>query len=154
ERDMLPDHDRNKSLGYGFSIQYVRQGGVNLLDARAQVLYKFLTSCRGARSVADTFLCWPCPSPANKYSNWVVLAGFQTGTYGPLYPMQNANLITGNDPAPVPSFADALMQNRPNPFNPETVIPFSLSASGRVTVRVYDVRGRLVRTLIDAVKPA
>jgi len=55
---------------------------------------------------------------------------------------------------PPPSFADALMQNRPNPFNPETVIPFSLAATGRVTVRIYDVRGRLVRTVLDAVKPA
>ena len=40
------------------------------------------------------------------------------------------------------------------PFNPETVIPFSLATPGRVAVRVYDVRGRLVRTVMDAVKPA
>jgi flagellar hook assembly protein FlgD len=55
---------------------------------------------------------------------------------------------------PPPSFVDALLQNRPNPFNPETVIPYSLSAPGRVAVRIYDVTGRMVRTLIDAVQPA
>src|SRR6185436_1306754 len=155
ERDALTDHDRNKSLGYGFSIQFIRQGNLNLVDTRAQILYKFLTSCRGPRSAADTASCWPCPSDANKYGNWAVLSGFQTGTYGPLYPIQNGNLITAvKDPVPPVSFADALMQNRPNPFNPETVIPFSLAAPGRVTVRIYDVRGRLVRTVLDALKPA
>jgi len=155
ERDLAGDHDRNKALGYGYSIQFIRQGGENLLDNRAQVLYKFLTSCRGPRTGADTTACWPCPTDANKYGNWAVLSGFQTGTYGPLYPIQNGNLAAaGVNATPPPSFVDALMQNRPNPFNPETVIPYSLTAPGRVAVRVYDVRGRLVRTLIDAVQPA
>ena len=155
ERDGVNDHDRNKALGYGFSIQFIRQGGQNLVDARAQVLYKFLTSCRGPRSVADTASCWPCPTDPNKYSNWALSSGFNTGTYGPLYPIQNGNLVAAAvDVTPPPSFADALLQNRPNPFNPETVIPFSLAAPGRVAVRIYDVRGRLVRTVLDAVKPA
>ena len=75
ERDVLNDHDRNKALSYGFSIQFIRQGGENLLDNRAQVLYKFLTSCRGPRSVSDTASCWPCPTDANKYANWATSAG-------------------------------------------------------------------------------
>ena len=58
------------------------------------------------------------------------------------------------DVTPPPSFVDALQQNRPNPFNPETVIPYSLATPGHVTVRVYDVRGRLARTLVDAIQPA
>ena len=155
ERDVLNDHDRNKALGYGFSIQFIRQGGLNLVDTRAQVLYKFLTSCRGPRSISDTASCWPCPTDANKYGNWATLPGFNTATYGPLYPIQDATrALSTVDVTPPPSFIDALMQNRPNPFNPETVIPYSLSAPGRVTVRIFDVRGRLVRTLVDAVQPA
>lgn len=155
DRDPIVDHDRNKSLGYGYSIQFLRQGGMNLVETRAQVLYKFLTSCRGPRSVSDTASCWPCPTDANKYGNWALLSGFQTGTYGPLYAIQDGNrALTAVDETPAPSFVDALMQNRPNPFNPETVIPFSLAAPGRVAVRIYDVRGRLVRTVMDAVKPA
>ncbi len=42
-----------------------------------------------------------------------------------------------------------LGQNHPNPFNPETSIPFSLSDGGRVTLRIYDINGRLVATLLD-----
>jgi len=40
-----------------------------------------------------------------------------------------------------------LHPNRPNPFNPATIIPFELPASGEVTIAVYDGGGRLVRTL-------
>jgi hypothetical protein len=42
-----------------------------------------------------------------------------------------------------------LGQNYPNPFNPETSIPFTLANAGRVTMRVYDVNGHFVATLLD-----
>jgi WD40 repeat protein len=41
----------------------------------------------------------------------------------------------------------ALLPNYPNPFNPETWLPFDLSASGEVTLVLYDIRGRVVRRL-------
>jgi len=40
-----------------------------------------------------------------------------------------------------------LLPNRPNPFNPSTVIPIRLGEAGRVEVGVYDLSGRLVRTI-------
>lgn len=42
-----------------------------------------------------------------------------------------------------------LYQNYPNPFNPVTSIAFSLDRDCRVSLRVFDVSGRLVRTLVD-----
>jgi hypothetical protein len=48
----------------------------------------------------------------------------------------------------------ALNQNYPNPFNPTTTITFNLPHSGATSLVVYDVRGRLVRTLIDGVLQA
>lgn len=44
--------------------------------------------------------------------------------------------------------------NRPNPFNPRTEIAFALPAAGRATLRVYDLAGRLVCTLLDTDLPA
>jgi hypothetical protein len=43
----------------------------------------------------------------------------------------------------------ALHQNLPNPFNPSTRISFELGAPCRATLAVYDVSGKLVRTLLD-----
>jgi flagellar hook assembly protein FlgD len=37
---------------------------------------------------------------------------------------------------------------RPNPFNPNTTLQFELPRSGVVWLRIYDVTGRLVRTLV------
>ena len=40
-------------------------------------------------------------------------------------------------------------QNFPNPFNPVTVIGYALATPAHVTIKVYDVSGREVRTLVD-----
>ena len=42
----------------------------------------------------------------------------------------------------------ALLANYPNPFNPETWIPYRLSVSADVTVRIYAMDGSLIRTLV------
>jgi hypothetical protein len=44
----------------------------------------------------------------------------------------------------------AILSNYPNPFNPSTTVAFEIPARTRVSLRVYDVAGRLVRVLEDA----
>ena len=46
-----------------------------------------------------------------------------------------------------------LLLNYPNPFNPETWIPYQLSEESTVTVKIYDVSGSLVRTIEVGHKP-
>ena len=48
---------------------------------------------------------------------------------------------------------DALLPNYPNPFNPETWIPYQLAKDAEVTVTIYDVRGVVVRQLVLGHKP-
>jgi hypothetical protein len=62
-------------------------------------------------------------------------------------------------PAPSVPSAPALAQNFPNPFQPHTVIAFNVPASKagssgltHVSVRIFDVTGRCVRTLVDEPK--
>ena len=48
----------------------------------------------------------------------------------------------------------ALLPNYPNPFNPETWMPYQLAAPAAVTVRIYAADGRVVRSLPLGVQPA
>jgi hypothetical protein len=49
----------------------------------------------------------------------------------------------------------ALGQNHPNPFNPNTTIDYSVPVGGgNVSLKIYDVSGRLVRTLVNGHRPA
>lgn len=61
--------------------------------------------------------------------------------------------VSNEDPI-VPVIATELKSNYPNPFNPETNIAFSMKEAGAVTLEVYNVKGQLVRTLINDVKAA
>jgi hypothetical protein len=42
-----------------------------------------------------------------------------------------------------------LYQNYPNPFNPETTIKYQIPTPGLVTLKVYDILGREVSTLVN-----
>ena len=48
----------------------------------------------------------------------------------------------------------ALHQNYPNPFNPTTQIKFDLAEDGLVTIKIFDVMGRELRTLVNSMKTA
>lgn len=48
----------------------------------------------------------------------------------------------------------ALHANIPNPFNPQTRLAYTLAEPCRVRLVVFDARGQLVRTLVDAERPA
>ncbi|MGB5849248.1 MAG: alpha-amylase family glycosyl hydrolase, partial [Ignavibacteriaceae bacterium] len=47
-----------------------------------------------------------------------------------------------------------LFQNYPNPFNPSTTIRYSVVEPGNVSIKIYDVLGREIKTLVNEVKTA
>jgi hypothetical protein len=59
------------------------------------------------------------------------------------------------DPVPVtPSKIAFEASNYPNPFNPSTTIKYSMPKAGHLKLSIYNVRGQLVKTMIDGERPA
>jgi hypothetical protein len=65
----------------------------------------------------------------------------------------NANLSAG-ETALGKASSFALSQNYPNPFNPATTIRYDVAVRGLVTLKVYDILGREVSTLVNQVRDA
>jgi len=81
--------------------------------------------------------------------SWDVLGGGDGGD-GNTKGTKGTGLQTSESRDEASPSAPALYQNSPNPFNPVTSIAYSIPRTGRVTLRVYDIEGKVVRTLVDA----
>jgi len=63
-------------------------------------------------------------------------------------------LMEVNSPEGVLPMVAELHQNYPNPFNASTRIGYSLAEAGNVNLKVYDISGRLVATLVEGYQDA
>jgi len=76
-----------------------------------------------------------------------VYAGTESGIYHSTYA-----ILTAMEKSPTVSSEFELQQNFPNPFNSQTVIRYSLPARSPVTLVIYDLIGKNVRTLVDEIE--
>ena len=67
------------------------------------------------------------------------------------YPSEEINvLVTGlGEQPPIGYDGYRLLANYPNPFNPSTKIPYRLQEAGHVRLSIYDLKGELVRVLVN-----
>jgi len=101
----------------------------------------------------DTFL----PTPTSPYqgcwgvfpyynSNKFIASDRQSGLY--VFALDTSTTGIENFRREIPSSVE-LLQNYPNPFNPSTTIRFSLPQREHVTLKLFDVLGREIVTLVD-----
>jgi len=76
----------------------------------------------------------------------------ELGLYQQMAVVNNITTSTDDDMLSPQTFA--LHQNYPNPFNPETSISYDLASEGLVSIKVHDLRGALVKTLVNDVQPS
>ena len=75
--------------------------------------------------------------------------GYVASWSGKILKTTNGGLTyTGQISTTVPKNYE-LRQNFPNPFNPSTIISFQLPRNGNVSIKIYDVNGREVQTLVN-----
>jgi len=94
--------------------------------------------------------------PAGVYTVTASAPGYGSLSYDDITvaPNQNTTLNftlnpASNDNEVIPVTVTALKANYPNPFNPETTISYDIKDAGKVRLDVYNLKGQLVRTLVD-----
>lgn len=90
-------------------------------------------------------------------SYWWRIYGQTTEYEGPsssIFKFTTGQLVDVEDEDPTLPREYYLAQNGPNPFNPSTYIKYNLKAAGHVTMKVYDILGRELFTILDEYKNA
>jgi hypothetical protein len=67
---------------------------------------------------------------------------------------QYGNIVNIDDYIKQTPFGFALSNNYPNPFNPSTKIRYEIPAAEKVSIKIYDVLGNEIKTLVDEFKDA
>ena len=99
----------------------------------AEIKVKFKPEA-GADHSDDLYLQWN--SKDERIARVVHLSGY-------------TNRVATSVKANIKEFAYSLKQNYPNPFNPSTKIRFTIPEKGNVILKVYDILGREIKTLVN-----
>ncbi len=98
-------------------------------------------------------LTYTAPNPAVTVDLEIIISTNDTNSPTVVIPVHVQANVANNDAGSIP-LVTALEGNYPNPFNPETTISFSTKEAGPVRVCVFNVKGQLVRELVDGELPA
>ena len=81
--------------------------------------------------------------------------GWAGGAFGAIVKTTNGGVTQAEEPVEIKlPQTYSLYQNYPNPFNPSTTISYRLAGTSFVTIKVYDILGKEVASLVNEVKSA
>ena len=162
---------------YRWAVKALYTGGVTSLPSFSNILYNNIpigtivgtvknkdhTAIAGATVAAGTLTAITGTSgayalvvPVGTYTVTASATGFESQSVEEVVVNLNESTTlnfvlkqTSADDPQIPVVATALNGNYPNPFNPETTISYSVREPGRVRLDIYNIKGQLVRTLVD-----
>ncbi|MDR3626278.1 MAG: DUF4434 domain-containing protein [Ignavibacteriaceae bacterium] len=106
----------------------------------------------GTSASSGKCICTLSNAASVRYVKFSVTPG-SVWTFDDEYEIRNNNSAGVNDVQEVPK-EYSLKQNYPNPFNPSTIINYEIIKRGNVSLKVFDVLGKEITTLVNEEKPA
>ena len=145
--DSLGNYSVTHSSAWGFPSKVQTNWGGTMLDFDGDGKNELLLSMQNVKD-----------SLTNTVYNWNG-SGMDTSTYTYANPkawtvilLENSENTLSNEEEPITFIAPEqykLSQNYPNPFNPNTTIEYTIPINRKVSVKIYNVSGQLVNTLVD-----
>jgi len=141
--------------GYNFSVQFINEmtGWISGFDhlSRTSVIIKTLdggytwieqkSPCKNEGELSNIFFL-------DENTGWVIGGGIlKTANGGGVVSVKDPYSSNSSMPQQM-----QLFQNYPNPFNPSTTIEFVVEKFSYTSLRIYDILGREVATLVDGIK--
>ena len=132
------NHDGSNVPGFPFGTSFNGNTPATLTDLDGDGILRLISGYSTGILVVNL------RRPVTAKMPWTVYRGglMRQGSYAATGYVDNPNQT-------IPPLRDQLLQNYPNPFNPSTSISFSLSKASHASLRIYNLKGQLVRTLLD-----
>lgn len=165
----LPQPGEQHFKGFNFTFLNMEQGGSDMMGDHGFIHFMANIQVRMHYTDAELQQYGMTDSDLDVYrwnetqDTWQAVTGYNVDTANNTITFSDDNIyayyaiagtfdVLGTEPGQtdnLPTFS-ALYQNYPNPFNPMTQIRYELNSSSRVGLAIYDMTGRLVRTLVNA----